>query len=39
MGKIIKMTATEIDKELTPDKIDDMLRKFPIGEDDNPPHS
>jgi len=33
------MTATEIDKELTPDKIKTMLKKakkHPIGRDDNP---
>ena len=39
MGKIVRMTASEIDKELTPDKIKAMLKnskKFPIGEDDNP---
>ena len=39
MGKIVRMTAKKIDKELTPDKIKAMLensKKFPIGEDDNP---
>jgi len=39
MGKIVRMTAKEIDKELTPAKIKAMLAKsktFPIGENDNP---
>ena len=39
MGRIVRMTAAEIDKELTPEKIKAMLarsKKFPIGEDDNP---
>ena len=39
MGRIVRMTASEIDKELTQDKIKAMLeksKKFPIGEDDNP---
>ncbi|MCL2270583.1 MAG: BrnA antitoxin family protein [Treponema sp.] len=39
MGKIVKMTATEIDNELTPEKISLMLKKakrYPIGKNDNP---
>jgi len=39
MGKIVRMTASEIDKDLTPEKIKAMLKnskKYPIGEDDNP---
>jgi len=39
MGKIVRMTSTEIDKELTPEKIKTMLKKakrLPIGEEDNP---
>lgn len=39
MGKIVRMKASEIDKILTPDKIEAMLKKskkYPIGKDDNP---
>jgi len=39
MGKIVRMKASEIDKELTPAKIRAMLEKaekHPIDEDDNP---
>jgi uncharacterized protein (DUF4415 family) len=35
MGKIIRMTAREIDKELTPDKIKAMVVKAKVSEDDN----
>ena len=36
MGKIVRMTASEIDKELTPAKIKAMLAKAKVSEDDNP---
>ena len=36
MGKIVRMTASEIDKELTPAKIKVMLAKAKASEDDNP---
>ena len=36
MGKIVRMTSTEIDKEFTPDKIKAMLKKAKYSEDDNP---
>jgi uncharacterized protein (DUF4415 family) len=39
MGKIVRMTAKEIDKEFTPAKIKAMLaksKKFAVSEDDNP---
>ena len=38
MGRIVRMTAAEIDKIWTPEKIRAMLKKaktYPIGEDDN----
>ena len=38
MGRIVRKTAAEIDKEFTPEKIRAMLKnskKYPIGEDDN----
>ena len=39
MSKTVRMTAAEIDKELTPEKIKAMLKdskRYPIGGDDNP---
>jgi len=36
MGRIVRMTAKEIDAELTPDKIKAMLKKAKVSEDDNP---
>ena len=36
MGKIVRMTAGEIDKELTPLKIKTMLAQAKASEDDNP---
>ena len=36
MGKIVRMTSTEIDKELTPTQIKAMLKKAKYSEDDNP---
>ena len=36
MGKIVRMTAREIDKELTPAKIKAMVKKAKASEDDNP---
>ena len=39
MGKIIRMTAEEIDKELSPAKIKAMLKKakaYPVGENEIP---
>ena len=39
MGKIVRMTASEIDKELTPAKIKAMLaktKKYPVSEDEIP---
>jgi len=36
MGKTIKMTAREIDKEFTSAKIKNMLAKAKASEDDNP---
>ena len=36
MGRIVRMTAKEIDKELTPAKIRAMLKKAKVSEDDNP---
>ena len=36
MGKIVRMTASEIDKEFTPAKIRAMVRKAKVSEDDNP---
>jgi uncharacterized protein (DUF4415 family) len=36
MGKIVRKTAAEIDKEFTPEKIRAMLKKAKFSEDDNP---
>ena len=39
MGKLVRITASEIDKELTPAKIKSMFakaRKYPVGEDEIP---
>ena len=36
MGKIVRMTSKEIDKEFTPAKIRSMLAKAKPSEDDNP---
>ena len=36
MGKIVRMTASEIDKEFTPAKIKAMLAKAKASDDDNP---
>jgi uncharacterized protein (DUF4415 family) len=39
MGKIVRMTASEIDKEFTPAKIKAMLKKaktYPVSEDEIP---
>lgn len=36
MGKIVRMTAKEIDKEFTPAKIRAMIKKAKVSEDDNP---
>jgi uncharacterized protein (DUF4415 family) len=36
MGKIVRITAAEIDKELTPEKVKAMLKKAKCSKDDNP---
>ena len=36
MGNIVRMTAKEIDKELTPEKIETMVANAKYSEDDNP---
>ena len=36
MGKIVRMTAGEIDRELTPAKIKTMVNNAQVSEDDNP---
>jgi len=36
MGKIVRMTASEIDKELTPAKVRAMVKNAKVSEDDNP---
>jgi len=36
MGKIVRMTAKEIDKEFTPTKIRAMVKKAKASKDDNP---
>ena len=35
MGRIVRKTAAEIDKEFTPEKIRAMLKKAKFSEDDN----
>ena len=36
MGRIVRMNAREIDKELTPAKVRTMISKAKFSEDDNP---
>jgi len=36
MGRIVRMTASEIDKKYTPAKIKAMVEKAKVSEDDNP---
>ena len=36
MGKIVRMTAGEIDRDLTPQKIKEMVDKAKVSDDDNP---
>jgi len=36
MGKMVRMTAAEIDKEFTPQKIKSMVARAKVSKDDNP---